>query len=74
MGIEIWGLTLQTIGELIIGLSIVRVHVRIMQEHKLDKKVYRSIKREKFWAIIGIVLIIIGYTLKVAHVSGGGVF
>jgi uncharacterized membrane protein YidH (DUF202 family) len=63
------GLTLRTVGEIIIGLSIIRVHIRIMQEHKLDKKVYRSIRREKFWAVIGIILILVGYILEVAPLT-----
>jgi hypothetical protein len=66
MSIEFWGLTLRTIGEIIIGFSIIRVHIRIMQEHKLDKRVYRSIQKEKFWGLIGIILILIGYFLEVA--------
>jgi uncharacterized membrane protein YidH (DUF202 family) len=66
------GLTLRTLGEVIIGLSIIRVHIRIMQEHKLDKKVYRSIHKEKFWAVVGVALIIVGYFLEVAHINGGG--
>ena len=62
----ILGLTIKTIGEVIIGISIIRVHNKIMQEHKLDRKVYRSIRNEKFWGLIGVILIIAGYLLEVS--------
>jgi hypothetical protein len=72
MSILLLGLTLKTFGEVIIGISIIRVHYRIMQEHKLDRKVYRSIRNEKFWGLIGIILIITGYLFEVAHHTGAG--
>jgi len=68
----ILGLTIKTIGEVIIGISIIRVHNRIMQEHKLDRKVYRSIRNEKFWGLIGVILIIAGYLLEVSSYAGNG--
>jgi len=58
------GLTIKTIGEVIIGFSIISVHLRIMKEHKLDRLVYRSIRNEKFLGIVGIILIIVGYILE----------
>jgi len=72
MDLLFWGLTIKTIGEVIIGFSIISVHLRIVKEHKLDRKVYRSIRNEKFLSIIGIILILFGYFLEVAYYAGGG--
>jgi hypothetical protein len=69
-----WGLTIRVLGELLIIYSVIRVHIRIVQEHKLDKKVYRSIGKEKTMAVIGIIFIIFGYFLEIAHYSTNGLF
>jgi len=62
----ILGLTIKTAGEIIIGLSVVSVHMRIMKEHKLDRKVYRSIRNEKFWGLVGVILILAGFLLEIS--------
>jgi hypothetical protein len=73
MPLIVLGLTIKTLGEVIIGLSVVSVHMRIMEEHKLDKRVYRSIRNEKFWGTIGVILIITGFSLEVFSYLGDGV-
>ncbi len=58
------GLTLGTIGKLIIGIAVMRVHSRIAQEHKIDGAVVRAIAREKYITGAGILLIVLGYILE----------
>jgi quinol-cytochrome oxidoreductase complex cytochrome b subunit len=66
------GLTLKTLGEVIIGFAVISVHLRIIKEHKLDRKVYRSIRNEKFWGSIGVLFVIAGYIIEVASYTSGG--
>ena len=62
---EMLGLTLTTIGEILIGLTVLRVHHRILEEHKLDKRVFAGIKREQWGGLLGIALIISGYIIRI---------
>jgi len=60
---EILGHTLEVVGELLIGLTVLRVHHRVLHEHKIDQYVFKSMKREQFFGVIGLMLIIVGYFL-----------
>lgn len=65
MNLLLWGITLGTIGKLILGIAVLRVHIRIFEEHKIDGVVLRAIKREHIVTIIGLIFIILGYLLEV---------
>ena len=73
MSLFLIGISLKTLGEVVVGLAVILVHVRIMKEHKLDRRVYKSIRNEKFWGLVGVVLIISGFLLEVAYYIAGGV-
>ena len=59
------GLTLEFAGTLLISISVLLVHSRVVKEHKIDESVVRQIKKEKWVTVSGIILIIIGYLLQV---------
>lgn len=63
------GLTLGTLGKLILGMAVIRVHTRIFQEHKIDNVVLHAIEREKYFTAFGIFLIIVGFILEIAFYS-----
>ena len=58
------GLTLGTIGKIVLGVAVMRVHSRIAQEHKIDGAVVRAITREKYITGASILLIVLGYVLE----------
>jgi hypothetical protein len=58
------GFTIDVIGKILIAYTAVMVHHRVWQEHKIDKKVFSEMKKEKVLAFIGIFLIIAGYFLQ----------
>ncbi|RJR15028.1 hypothetical protein C4579_03095 [Candidatus Microgenomates bacterium] len=64
MTIAALGLTVQTIGEVLVGLTAVIVHRRFWQEHKVNNKVYAEMYREQVFGIVGVVLIIMGYIIQ----------
>jgi len=70
MNLLLWGITLGTLGKLILGIAVLRVHIRIFHEHSIDGVVLKAIKREHYVTIIGLALIIIGYLLEVLFYNG----
>ncbi len=69
MNLLLWGLTLGTVGKLTLGLAVLRVHIRIFQEHKIDGIVLTAIKREHLITIFALLLIFIGYVCEVLFYS-----
>lgn len=70
MNLLLWGITLGTLGKLILGIAVLRVHIRIFEEHKIDGVVLKAIKREHLVTFIGLVFIILGYILEVMFYQG----
>lgn len=66
MNLLLWGITLGTIGKLMLGIAVLRVHLRIFHEHSIDGVVLRAIKREHYITIVGLFLIVLGYVLELA--------
>ena len=56
--------TLDVIGKILIALAAISVHHRFLNEHKIDTKVFRSMKREQKLAFLGIAMILISYFLE----------
>lgn len=65
MNLLLWGLTMGTVGKLVLGYAVLRVHVHILREHRIDNVVLIAIKREQLVTLIGLVLIVVGFFLEV---------
>lgn len=65
MSILFWGLTVGTIGKILVALCILRVHDIMAQEQKIDDRVIRSFRTEKAFTALGVILILCGYLLEV---------
>jgi uncharacterized membrane protein YidH (DUF202 family) len=59
------GSTLTLIGDVLIGIAVLRVHTKLTKEHKIDKKIFKQIHQEKIITYIGIFLLILGYILNI---------
>ena len=66
MNLLFWGLTIGMIGKIMLGIAVLRVHLGIFREHKIDNVVLKSIVRERYVTYIAILLIAMGYVLEVA--------
>jgi len=66
----ITGITLGMIGKVLLGVAVIRVHMHVAHEHKIDRDVVRAIRRERTTSIIAILFIIAGYVLEVVHFGG----
>jgi len=62
--IEIIGLTLDSLGSILIAYTAIKVHYRFRKEHKIDENVFSVMKREHVIGVLGIILIVLGYTLQ----------
>jgi hypothetical protein len=58
-------LTLEFIGTILVAYAALKVHHRFLSEHKVDEKVFNSMKRERRLGVLGVVLVAIGYVLQV---------
>jgi hypothetical protein len=62
---ELIGLTLSTIGEVILAGTVLSVHWRLKKAHKIDKYVIKEITLEEFFGATAVILIIFGYFLQI---------
>ncbi len=74
MNLLLWGITLGTVGKLVLGIAVLRVHVYILREHRIDDVVLRALKREQYVTLFGLLLIIIGFTLEILFYHGSTEF
>lgn len=52
------------IGKVMVAYMAIRIHYRFRKEHRIDEKVFVTMRREQTIGIAGIALIVIGYTLE----------
>lgn len=70
MNLLLWGLTIGTVGKLVLGVAILRVHAYIIKEHRIDGVVLAALRRERYFTALGLILVVIGYVLEVFFYSG----
>lgn len=59
--------TLDTVGTLLIAWAAMSVHHKVLNDHKIDRAVYRKMRAEQLLGFFGIVFIIIGYILNLFY-------
>lgn len=65
MDLLFWGLTFGVVGKVLLGITVMMVHWKIVKEHGIDRQVLKVIHRERILALLGIVFITTGYILEV---------
>lgn len=63
------GLTLSTIGEIVLAGTVLVVHTKLKQERKIDQYVINEITLEQFLGTTSILLIILGYLIQIGFFS-----
>ena len=61
-----WGFTLALLGKLLVSMTVIMVHSKITKEEHIDGIVLMEMRKEKHYAILGVVLMILGYLLELA--------
>ncbi|MBL7045546.1 MAG: hypothetical protein ISR99_00740 [Parcubacteria group bacterium] len=64
MDLLFWGLTLGVVGKVLLGFTVISVHLKIVKEHKIDRLVLKEMRKERNLAILGILFIVVGYVLE----------
>lgn len=64
---DIIGFTLTTIGEILLGVTILIIHWHILKEHKIDEKVLKQMRQEQVLGVLAITFIAIGFFLQILH-------
>ena len=70
MNLLLIGLTIGTLGKILLGIAVLRVHLGILHEHHIDNVVLSSIKKEQTFTLIGLLLIVIGYLFEMFFYTG----
>ena len=65
MNLLFWGLTMGVVGKVLLGVAVLRVHLGVMREHKIDDAVIKVMKREKWITIFALFLILVGYLMEI---------
>lgn len=65
MNILFWGLTIGTIGKVLLAVGVIIAHSGIMKEHRIDQEVLRGFKIEHTITMLGLLLIILGYFMEI---------
>lgn len=65
MNFLFWGLTISVIGKVTVAIGVWLAHTEIAHERKIDAQVIRSFKTERWLTIIGIALIVAGYSMEI---------
>jgi len=68
MYLESLGLLLDAVGELMIGITALLVHRRILRDRHLNKKVFKLMHTEELVGWSGVVLVIVGTAVQLAAV------
>jgi len=58
------GISLGVIGKILLGLTVMMVHHRVVLEHRIDKAVIREMKRERWLALFAMILMLIGFLFE----------
>jgi len=63
MNLELFALTFDFLGKVLLGIMAILVHKRIKKEHKIDKEVLKEMKLEQSVGILAIAFIVLGYVM-----------
>ena len=65
MTISLLSASFTAIGEIVVAYTVIKVHERIMKEHKIDDKVLKTMRKEQRLAILGVIMIASGWLLYI---------
>lgn len=65
MNLLFWGLTTGIIGKVLLVVGVLKAHGEIAHEHRIDAKVLKTFKTERWLTILGLFLMVIGYGMEI---------
>lgn len=64
---ELFAITLDTLGTIMIAFAALRVHHRVLHDHKIDKKVFKMMKLEQWVGALGVLFVAVGYIIIISE-------
>jgi len=61
---ELLSATLDVLGVIFVAYAALRVHHRVLAEHQIDNKVFKSMKREQVIGVVGVLFIVTAYLME----------
>jgi hypothetical protein len=74
MNILFWGLTLGTIGKVLVVVAVLHMHHSLVRELRIDRLVILTYRQERILTFIGLVLIVVGYALEILFYAPTNLF
>jgi len=65
---EIISSTFSFAGTVFIAYAALRVHHRVLYEHKMDEKVFKVMRREQVIGLAGVTMLTIGYVVNLTSI------
>ncbi len=65
MNLLFWGLTIGTVGKVLLAIGVIIAHSGIVKEQRIDPEVLRGFRVERPLSILGMILIVVGYFMEV---------
>lgn len=62
------GMTLEMLGKVLVVLAVLHMHHTMIKEHSIDTRVVLTYKQERWLTLLGLVLIVVGYLIKILAV------
>ncbi|MDP2631408.1 MAG: hypothetical protein Q8P30_01415 [Candidatus Uhrbacteria bacterium] len=63
--LETIGLFTHVVGELLVAYTVLMVHHRVLNQHKIDRKVFATMRSEQRIGILGVLLILTGFIIQI---------
>jgi len=64
----------ELIGSILIAFVILGVHSRIIEEHKIDEVVLKTMRREKVFVYVGVFFLVLSFILELCARNLYGIF
>ena len=61
------GSTADILGKVMVAYTALRVHHRVRQEHKIDRRVFMEMRKEQWLGFLGIGLMVLGYLMQLPY-------
>ncbi len=65
MNILFWGLTIGTLGKVLLAIGVIIAHRGLIKERKIDNVMIEIFHKEHIITVIGVILIILGYAMEI---------
>lgn len=67
MNYQLIGLALATMGEVLLGITVILVHIKLKKEKKIDRFVIKQITIEETLGVLAVIMMIIGFIMQAVN-------